>query len=260
MARIENIQVAELQAQVEELKHHVIEVQQGQGMTGLFGTFVAVLGMGIGMGKLATNNIRSSRSRLATVTMSATIEDPNESQLVETLTEIFITVLRLGTCALMVHHGLDKIQNVDGFSANVVAKFFGFLPGPPQFWTVSAAATQIVGAALLSVGVLSRPVAASMMTTMIVAVVFHLLNTGAEAFPLGVPKAHSYNFELAAMYVFVLGFFTVNGAGKFSIDEQVLGGELQIYQGLLNKVTGGQEEEEEPPAPPPVAPKKFGLF
>merc|ERR1719258_427305 len=67
-----------------------------------------------------------------------------------------------------------------------------------------------------------------MMTTMIVAVVFHLLNTGAEAFPLGVPKAHSYNFELAAMYVLVLGYFTVSGAGKYSVDEQVLGGEFNL--------------------------------
>merc|ERR1711924_339281 len=50
----------------------------------------------------------------------------------------------------------------------------------------------------------------------ITAVVFHLLNTGAEDFPLGIPKAHSYNFELAAMYVFVLGYFTVAGAGKYS--------------------------------------------
>merc|ERR1711924_343145 len=103
-------------------------------------------------------------------------------------TDLSITALRLGTCVLMVHHGIDKLQHVDGFSANVVAKFFGFLPGPPQFWTVSAAATQIAGAGLLGVGVLSRPVAASMMTTMIVAVIFHLLNTGGEAFPLGVPK------------------------------------------------------------------------
>jgi len=156
--------------------------------------------------------------------------------------------LRLGTCALMVHHGFDKIQNVDGFSANVVAKFFGFLPGPPQFWTLSAAATQIAGAGLLSLGILSRPVAASMSATMITAVVFHLLNTGPEAFPLGVPTAHSYNFELAAMYVLVLGFFTINGAGKFSVDEQVLGGELQIYQGALDKVLGQDSEPPEPPA------------
>ena len=53
---------------------------------------------------------------------------------------------------------------------------------------------------------------------------FHLINTGPEGFPLAIVKQHSYNFELAAMYVLVLGFFTVNGAGPWSVDEQVLGG------------------------------------
>merc|ERR1712224_932841 len=120
---------------------------------------------------------------------------------------------------------------------------FGFLPGPAYLWTYSAAATQIVGSGLLAVGVFSRPVVASMATTMVVAVIFHLLNTGPEDFPLGIPKAHSYNFELAAMYVLVLGYFTVSGAGKFSVDEQVLGGELNFYSGLLDKVRGRSEEE-----------------
>ena len=90
----------------------------------------------------------------------------------------------------------------------------------------------------MGVGVLARPVAASM-SAMIVVVIFHLLNTGGEAFPLGVPKAHSYNFELAAMYVLVLGYFTVSGAGKYSVDEQVLGGEINIYRGIVDKVLGG---------------------
>merc|ERR1711904_40825 len=165
-------------------------------------------------------------------------EEEEEPEIVQTVVDLGITAMRLGTCALMVHHGFDKIQNVDAFSANVVAKFFGFLPGPPQFWTLSAAATQIAGAGLLGVGVLSRPVAASMSATMIVAVTFHLLNTGGEAYPLGIPKAHSYNFELAAMYVLVLGYFTVSGAGKYSVDEQILGGELNVYRGIFAKVFG----------------------
>mgnify|MGYP003315895487 CR=1 FL=1 len=80
----------------------------------------------------------------------------------QTAVDLGITAMRLGTCALMVHHGFDKIQNVDGFSANVVAKFFGFLPGPPQFWTLSAAATQVVGAGFLAIGLFSRPAAAAM--------------------------------------------------------------------------------------------------
>jgi len=162
-----------------------------------------------------------------------------EPDIAEELKQLIILVLRLGTCSLMVHHGFDKIQNVDGFSANVVAKFFGFLPGPPQFWTLSAAATQIAGAGLLGVGAFSRPTAAAMSATMITAVAFHLLNTGGESFPLGIPKAHSYNFELAAMYVLVLGYFTVSGAGKYSVDEQILGGELNVYKGLFKKAFGG---------------------
>merc|ERR1719251_569426 len=137
----------------------------------------------------------------------------------------------------MFHHGIDKLEHVDGFSANVVAKFFGFLPGPPSFWTLSAAGTQVVGAGLLGVGVLARPVALSMMATMVTAVTFHLLNTGVEGFPFGVPAAHSYNFELAAMYVGVLAYFSCAGAGAYSIDEKILGGELEFYQGLAGKVS-----------------------
>ena len=140
------------------------------------------------------------------------------------------------------HALLSRPQHIDGFSANVVAKFFGFLPGPPAFWTVSAAATQVAGAGLLGIGLLSRPTAAAMSGTMIAAVAFHLLNTGAEGFPLGVPPQHSYNFELAAMYVATLLFFTANGAGRFSVDELLLGGELNFYQGLLDKVNQGEEE------------------
>merc|ERR1711924_464145 len=116
---------------------------------------------------------------------------------------------------------------------NVVAKFFGFLPGPAPFWTLSAAATQVVGAGLLGIGLFSRPVALSMLGTMLAAVVFHLENTGPEGFPLAVVKQHSYNYELAAMYVVVLGYFTAAGAGNVSVDEQVLGGEIEFYKGVL---------------------------
>jgi uncharacterized membrane protein YphA (DoxX/SURF4 family) len=189
--------------------------------------------------RVATLTVSGGEAPAPEVEAPAPEVEEGPPEFLEALQQLFILVLRLGTCALMIHHGFDKIQNVDGFSANVVAKFFGFLPGPPQLWTYSAAGTQIAGAGLLGLGVLSRPVAASMCTTMIVAVYFHLLNTGGEAFPFGVPKAHSYNFELAAMYVLVLGYFTVSGAGKLSVDELVLGGELKIYKGLFDKVFGG---------------------
>merc|ERR1711933_214453 len=120
--------------------------------------------------------------------------------------------------------------------------FLGFCQGN-RFWTYSAAATQLVGAGLLAVGIIARPVALSMMLTMVTAVIFHLLNTGVEGFPLGVPAAHSYNFELAAMYVSVLAYFSAAGAGAYSIDEKFLGGELQFYESLWNRVFSSKEEE-----------------
>ena len=169
------------------------------------------------------------------------VEDSFLEKITEPVTDLCILGLRLGTCSLMIHHGLDKIENVDGFSANVVAKFFGFLPGEPAFWTLSAAATQVVGAVLLSVGVFSRPVALSMLATMAVAVDFHLLNTGAEGFPFAIVKAHSYNYELAAMYVAVLAYFSAAGAGKLSFDEQVLGGELNFYESIIRGDAGKKE-------------------
>jgi len=174
---------------------------------------------------------------------SITDEEPTALEgAAEVVTDVMTLALRVGTCSLMVHHGFDKIQNVDGFSANVVAKFFGFLPGPASFWTLSAAATQVAGAGLLSVGVLARPVALSMMFTMLAAVTFHLLNTGGEGFPLAVVSQHSYNYELAAMYVAVLAYFSAAGAGAYSVDNLILGGELNFYGDLFNKVFGGDEE------------------
>jgi len=186
-------------------------------------------------------------------------EDSLQTAIFTPVTDVIITVLRIGTCALMIHHGFDKVQNVVGFSENVVAKFFGFLPGNPQFWTLSAAGTQIVGSCFLTLGFLTRPVAISMCATMAVAVVFHLLNTGGEGFPLAVVPQHSYNFELAAMYVAVLTYFSAAGAGAYSVDNLVLGGELKFYESTFKKFFGGEDEEEEVEEPYVENSKSFKL-
>merc|ERR1711933_359086 len=84
-----------------------------------------------------------------------------------------------------------------------------------------------------------------MSITMITAVVFHLLNTGVEGFPLGVVPQHSYNYELAAMYVVVLTYFSASGGGKYSVDELVFGGELNLYKSLYDKIFGNNNEDED---------------
>ena len=59
---------------------------------------------------------------------------------VQSASDLTMTALRVGTCTLCVHHGIDKLKNVDMFAANVVAKSFRFMPGSPKLWTYAAAA------------------------------------------------------------------------------------------------------------------------
>ena len=42
------------------------------------------------------------------------------------------------------------------------------------------------------------------------------------------------------MYDLVLLYFTAAGAGKYSVDEQILGGELELYKSWVDKGTGGK--------------------
>ena len=72
---------------------------------------------------------------------------------------------------------------------------------------------------------------------------FHLLNTGPEGFPWAIVKQHSYNYELAAMYVIVLGYFAAAGAGPLSVDEQILGGEIAFYQKLTQNAQAELDAE-----------------
>lgn len=110
-----------------------------------------------------------------------------------------ITVLQICICTLMTHHAFDKVNNVVGFSKNVVAKFFGFLPGNQQFWSLSATRTQIVASCSLTFGFLTQLVAISMCPTMVVVIIFHRVNAIAKEFLLVGVQQHSYNFELATI-------------------------------------------------------------
>ena len=44
------------------------------------------------------------------------------------------------------------------------------------------------------------------------------------------------------MYVVVLLYFAAAGAGPFSVDQQLLGGELNLYQGIYDRIRGEEEE------------------
>ena len=119
--------------------------------------------------------------------------------------QIFWLLIRVSAGGLMIHNGLDKLANVQGFADNVVT-YIG-LPYP-VFLTYCAAYTEIVGAILLAFGLLTRPSAAALLGTMLVAMFFHIKGNGLKVMPL----------ETAALYASFYLFFLVNSPGKFAID------------------------------------------
>jgi putative oxidoreductase len=107
--------------------------------------------------------------------------------------------------ALMIHNGFSKLADVQGFIDHVV-NVIG-LPFP-VFFTYCAAYTEIVASILLIFGVLTRMSALSLLFTMLIAVYFHLKDTGLQVAPL----------ETASLYAICYLLFTVGGGGNFSID------------------------------------------
>ena len=63
------------------------------------------------------------------------VANPSSGSDVNILGELSIFVLRIGFCVLMIHHGLEKLQDPQGFAEFVVGKYFPFLPGDPVIWT-----------------------------------------------------------------------------------------------------------------------------
>ena len=52
----------------------------------------------------------AATSRARPIVAVSSLENTEQPEFITTLTDVGITALRLGTCALMVHHGFDKIQ------------------------------------------------------------------------------------------------------------------------------------------------------
>ena len=106
----------------------------------------------------------------------------------------------------MIHNGLDKLADIPGFAEGVVS-FIG-LPYP-VFFSYCAAYIEIIGAVLILLGLLTRLSAGLLLSTMTVAIFFHIKANGLNVTPL----------ETATLYAALYAFFLVNGAGKWSVDE-----------------------------------------
>ena len=121
------------------------------------------------------------------------------------LFQIVWLIVRILASVLMIHNGLEKLEDVPGFAENVVAVIG--LPFPILF-TYCAAYAEIIGAGLLALGLFTRLSALSLVVTMLVAIYFHIKMDGFVIPPL----------ETATLYGLTYLFFAVNGGGLFSVD------------------------------------------
>lgn len=144
------------------------------------------------------------------------------------------TVLRVVAGLVMIHNGLDKLADIESFSAAYV-EVIG-LPFP-IFFSYVAAFTELIGAPLLALGFLTRPAALGLFSTMVVAMYHHVLVAG-----FSIPY-----LELSMLYGAVFLFFALNGAGLFSVDS--------LLAGKLNLILAPSRSESVV-APEPVALKR----
>jgi len=128
---------------------------------------------------------------------------PNVSVNLASQTTLAIARLVLGL--MMIHNGLDKLADIEGFAQAYVA-YIG-LPFP-IFFSYVAAYTELIASPLLMVGLFTRPAAFGLFSTMCVAMYHHVKVAG-----LSLPY-----LELSAIYAAVFFYFTVNGPGLFSFD------------------------------------------
>ena len=143
------------------------------------------------------------------------------------------TVLRVVAGLVMIHNGLDKLSNIQSF-AEAYVSVIG-LPFP-IFFSYCAAFAELIGAPLLALGLFTRPAAAALLSTMMVAMYHHLLVAG-----FSIPY-----LELSLLYAACFQLFLVNGGGQYSVDA-VLANQLNAVatSGVLNSIAKQREQQVE---------------
>lgn len=129
-----------------------------------------------------------------------------------------IILIRLLVSILMLHHGLEKLSDPQGFTTFVIDKYFSYLPLSHLLWTYFAAYTQLIASVLVALGILFRPALLSLCMTMLFALVFHFLDSGLQGAPFAIVEAHNYEFETSALYLLTYLSLIVTGAGQLSLN------------------------------------------
>tara|TARA_B100000700_G_C14856435_1_gene766486 strand:+ start:194 stop:745 length:552 start_codon:yes stop_codon:yes gene_type:complete len=160
---------------------------------------------------------QGSKSTSSAQKVEVVVQSPSSQGEVNILGELATFTLRVGFSLFMIHHGLEKLNDPEGFSQFVVGKYFAFLPGDPIIWTYAAGVTQIICPIGLATGILARVSALGLLGTMVFACYFHFVDTGLEGFPFAVVEGHNYTFELSAIYAAISFYFLCAGPGRLSL-------------------------------------------
>ena len=130
---------------------------------------------------------------------------------------IIFLLARLLVALLMLHHGIEKLADVDGFTTFIIDKYFSYLPFIHSYWTYLAAYTQIIGSFFLAVGAFTRLSLLGLSSTMLFALLFHFSDTGLQGLPFGIVEAHNYEYEASLLYLLVYLILLAAGPGKYSL-------------------------------------------
>ncbi|MDJ0728038.1 MAG: DoxX family protein [Prochloraceae cyanobacterium] len=126
------------------------------------------------------------------------------------VSQIAWTIFRVVAGVFMIHNGLDKLGNIEGFAIAYV-QYIG-LPFP-IFFSYCAAFTELLAGPLVALGLFTRPAAFGLLFTMSVAMYHHIKLAGLSV----------TSIELAGLYASCYLFLAVNGPGLFSIDAIIHG-------------------------------------
>jgi putative oxidoreductase len=122
--------------------------------------------------------------------------------------DLGLLVLRVLTGALLIHHGYEKLANIENFADAFVRPLH--LPFPIVLSYV-AAFSEVIGSWLLITGLLTRVGAAAIAGTITVAIYHAIVTAGFNI----------YLLELLGLYLAAAGTVLACGPGLFSIDELI---------------------------------------
>jgi putative oxidoreductase len=129
------------------------------------------------------------------------------------LTEPAYALMRLTAGAFLVPHGLWKLFGITGSQEEMLAFFQAIGMEPAFLLMIAVGIVEVVGGALIAIGLFTRPAAiAATITTATAAITVHL--------PLGF-YVEPGGVEFSALWAIVLLYIAIRGGGGISVDRAI---------------------------------------